>query len=178
MFWTWDYMLFRILSYFGLSSSRIKQVYIPSLVILGLYVEHQHKQLILYPTTLRSSFLLFCLGILNPYYRSTVGVLVYVTIIIILIFILNDHYSHCTIHLFLSGMGTVSLFQLKSQLSQYIPVIGLNRFCMLLFMVYGIHIDCLLQELNSDWQRAATSLLVAIGSHLPELVSYSFSLNY
>lgn len=74
--------------------------------------------------------------------------------------------------------GTVSIFQLKSQLSLYIPVIGLNRFCMLLFMVYGIHIDCLLQELNSDWQRAATSLLVAIGSHLPDLVSYSFSLNY
>ncbi|PNX86542.1 hypothetical protein L195_g042620 [Trifolium pratense] len=41
---------------------------------------------------------------------------------------------------------------------------------MLLLIVYGIHIDCLLQELNSDWQRAATSLLVAIGSHLPDLV--------
>lgn len=26
------------------------------------------------------------------------------------------------------------------------------------------------KELNSDWQRAATSLLVAIGSHLPDLV--------
>ncbi|GAU20349.1 hypothetical protein TSUD_338310 [Trifolium subterraneum] len=30
--------------------------------------------------------------------------------------------------------------------------------------------DAVEEELNSDWQRAATSLLVAIGSHLPDLV--------
>ncbi|KAG2405061.1 Protein SHOOT GRAVITROPISM 6 [Vigna angularis] len=29
---------------------------------------------------------------------------------------------------------------------------------------------CSKQELNFDWQRAATSLLVAIGSHLPDLM--------
>lgn len=52
---------------------------------------------------------------------------------------------------------------------------GLKQiFFMLLLMVFEIHIDYLLQELNSDWQRAATSLLVAIGSHLPDLVSYFF----
>lgn len=32
--------------------------------------------------------------------------------------------------------------------------------------------NCFLQEINSDWQRAATGLLVAIGSHLPDLVSF------
>lgn len=30
---------------------------------------------------------------------------------------------------------------------------------------------CLMQELNTDWQRAASGLLVSIGLHLPDLVS-------
>lgn len=30
------------------------------------------------------------------------------------------------------------------------------------------------QELNADWQKAASGVLVALGLHLPDLVSSSF----
>ncbi|KAG4916386.1 hypothetical protein JHK87_053943 [Glycine soja] len=52
----------------------------------------------------------------------------------------------------------------------YVADDGFTRFGMLVLMLYWIHTGCSLQELNSDWQRAATSLLVAIGSHLPDLM--------
>lgn len=40
-------------------------------------------------------------------------------------------------------------------------------------MVLPIDVLCVVQDFNADWQRAASSLLVSIGSHVPDLVGFS-----